>query len=445
MKSEKQEAMTQEAKWPLLAAMKEGREVTWLNERKVSGETDHLPITLAEIEEADARLRRFAPFLAAAFPETKEKQGMIESPLVEIARMKAFLESRHARPIAGRLYMKADHLLPVAGSVKARGGMYEVLKHAERLAIENGLLSTEDDYSKLDSSKMKAFFSNYSLAVGSTGNLGLSIGMTGAALGFQTIVHMSADAKEWKKRRLRARGVTVIEYKDDYSRAVEEGRELSAKTENSFFIDDEHSKELFLGYSTAALRLQGQLREQQITIDENHPLIVYLPCGVGGAPGGIFTGLKRVFGEHVYGFFAEPVQAPCMLLGLMTGLHDQIAVQDVGIELKTEADGLAVGRPSSFVGKAVANALDGLFTVTDDKLFIYLEQMAKLEGEKLEPSALAGIEGPIRADMSGWLDSRLTDSQRQGAIHLVWSTGGSLVPEEEMAAMIQTGEQLSDE
>ncbi|OCA85202.1 D-serine ammonia-lyase [Pseudobacillus wudalianchiensis] len=431
-----------ETQWPLITEMKAGEEVTWLNERTLKAETDQLPITLEEIEEADARLRRFAPFLATVFPETKATDGIIESPLFEIAHMKRFFEKQHNEKMEGRLYLKADHLLPVAGSVKARGGMYEVLKHAESLAIENDLLSTEEDYSKLASDEMRAFFSRYSLAVGSTGNLGLSIGMTGAALGFQTTVHMSADAKEWKKRRLRDRGVTVIEYEDDYSRAVEEGRVLSAKTENSFFIDDEHSKELFLGYSTAALRLQEQFRENGIIVDADHPLIVYLPCGVGGAPGGIFTGLKRVFGEHVYGFFAEPVQAPCMLLGLMTGLHDEIAVQDVGIELRTEADGLAVGRPSSFVGKAVANDLDGVFTVSDDTLFIYLQQMAALEGEKLEPSALAGIEGPIRAKESGWLDSHLTESQRKGAAHLVWSTGGSLVPEEEMKAMIEKGEHL---
>lgn len=441
MSNEKQEIKRLESQWPLISAMRNGEEVTWINDQKLKNGPDDWPITLEEIHEADARLRRFAPFLTAVFPETKEAGGIIESPLLEIEHMKAFLEKYHCETITGCLYMKADHLLPVAGSVKARGGMYEVLKHAESLAIEHGLLSTEEDYSKLANEEMRAFFSNYSLAVGSTGNLGLSIGITGAALGFRTTVHMSADAKEWKKTRLRDRGVEVIEYADDYSRAVEEGRELSAKTKNSFFIDDEHSKELFLGYSTAALRLQEQFQKENIAVDEDHPLIVYLPCGVGGAPGGIFTGLKRVFGEHVYGFFAEPVQAPCMLLGLMTGLHDQIAVQDAGIELKTEADGLAVGRPSSFVGKAVANDLDGVFTVLDDKLFIYLNQMAKLEGEQLEPSALAGIEGPVRAKVSGWLESHFTDSQQKGAVHLVWSTGGSLVPEEEMIVMIKKGEQ----
>ncbi len=63
-----------------------------------------------------------------------------------------------------------------------------------------------------------------------------------------------------------------------------------------------------------------------------------------------------------------------MLLGIYTSLHDEIAVQDLGIDNLTAADGLAVGRASGFVGRAMMERLlDGYYTLTDERMYQLLK------------------------------------------------------------------------
>jgi D-serine dehydratase len=321
-----------------------------------------------------------------------------------------------------------------------------VLKHAEDLALENGMLKIEDDYTVLAEAYFKDFFSQYALAVGSTGNLGLSIGIMGAALGFKTVVHMSQDAKAWKKNLLRSKGVQVVEYESDYSKAVEAGRIESLKDPKSYFIDDENSLDLFLGYGVAALRLEKQLVEMQVTVDREHPLFVYLPCGVGGAPGGICYGLKTVFGDHVHCFFVEPTHSPSMLIGLMTGENEKLRVFDLGLDNLTEADGLAVGRPSAFVGKVIGELISGIYTVKDDDLYRLLAMLKGSEQIAIEPSATPGLLGPVMLAGSdagkAYIHKHDLEKHMKNATHIAWVTGGLLVPEDLTQAFYQRGKGL---
>ena len=415
-------------RFPLINKMRAREEVIWINpdlDNRLSDE-----ITEKDVDDAAQRLSRFAPYIRNVFPETGD--GIIESPLTEIRAMQEALELeadvRYAAP--RRLFLKCDCSLPISGSIKARGGIYEVLCFAEDIAQKHGLLRNED-YSCFASEEFMSMFSRYTIAVGSTGNLGLSIGIMGAKLGFRVTVHMSTDAKQWKKDLLRQKGVSVVEYSGNYGEAVANGRKQAESDPFCHFVDDEKSKTLFLGYAIAGRRLKAQLDAVGVTVDERRHLFVYLPCGVGGAPGGVAYGLKQVYGKNVHCYFAEPVEAPAMLLGVMTGLYDRICALDIGLSGRTIADGLAVTRPSALVARLCANLLDGLFTVSDDRMTKYVAQLYATEGIFVELSAAAGFLGYSLTSQS------FPTNIIENSTHIAWATGGNMVPEDEQSNLVR--------
>ena len=429
-----------ERKYPLLKEMIALQPVLWFN--PAENKKNHpqgVSLDKQDMHDAEQLWKRYAPFLAKEFPETKEANGMIESPLRKIAHMKEKLEHKFSSKIAGDMYLKCDNELAVAESIKARGGFFEVLHYAENLALEAGLITKEDSYEAFSNQTFRDLFKQYTIGVGSTGNLGLSIGIMSAKLGFNVSVYMSADAKQWKKDLLREKGATVHEFEGDFSKAITAGRQQTLADPKGYFVDDEDSDHLFLGYSTAAFRLKKQLEEENIKVDEEHPLFVYLPCGVGGAPGGITFGLKQLFGEHVHCFFVEPVQAPSVLLGLLTGEREKVSVQDFGISNRTEADGLAVGRPSKFATIISEQLISGIYTIEDEELFQLLAMLADSEDIYVEPSAAAGLVGPVKILQSSYIEEHHIATEN--ATHIVWATGGGLVPEVDMEHFYQKGKE----
>lgn len=405
-------------------------------------------ISLADVHAAQARFDRFAPLLRRLFPELAGSAGAIESPVLPASALQPAIGLPPGR---GTLWIKADHSLPVAGSIKARGGIHEVLEFAERLAVQHALVTEGDDYGVLAEPAARAVFSRYQVAVGSTGNLGLSIGVMASALGFRAVVHMSADAKPWKKDRLRARGVEVIEHAGDYQQAVAAGRAQAQQDPTCHFVDDERSLSLLLGYSAAVLHLDAQLHEHGIAPDARRPLFVYLPCGVGGAPAGIAFGLKQRYGPHVHCFFAEPTQSPCFLVQMIgaevNGVGGNPSVYDYGLTNRTEADGLAVPRASELAASAMRELLSGVYTVADEQLLRDLYLAKRDAGIEIEPSAAAGFSGPamLTGTEAGqaWLARHGLTDLMATATHLVWTTGGLFVPAEEYRRFLARGEALA--
>nr|WP_314316482.1 D-serine ammonia-lyase [Kocuria rhizophila] len=504
---------------PLAARLAREEPLTWWNPAATDAAQGLAAsgVDPAIVDDAAARLERFRPWIAATFPDTAAAGGLIESPLQEAS---AWQDAAGVR--SGRVLLKRDDILPVSGSVKARGGVHEVLQYAESLAVAHGLLpdpgpttgwdSTADadstlgpgpmknpgpdsdagaglapvvapalpvhrpssggaaapglsagvavgaadgpdeaartgaarptdgtasrtvDCTAFSSAPLRALMAEHRVVVGSTGNLGLSIGIISAALGLQATVHMSTHAQQWKKDLLRSRGVEVVEHSTDYTQAVAASRRAAEHDDAVHFVDDEHSLSLFAGYAVAGARVARQLADQGIAVDQDHPLYVYLPCGIGGAPGGVAYGLAREFGDAVRCVFVEPTQAPCMLLGLHTGLHDGISVAELGLTTRTLADGLAVGRPSGFVGRAMQGLIAGCVTASGEQMTDQVKALHASEGIVVEPSAASALEairrvaGEVAAREGSGPRSSVEGRVPAGATHLAWLTGGGMIP-----------------
>lgn len=96
------------AQFPLVEDLIALKETTRLNPNTTTLEEGlpYVGLTKADVDDAHARLNRFAPYLAKAFPETAATGGIIESELVAIPAMRARLEKESGKSIPGTLLLK---------------------------------------------------------------------------------------------------------------------------------------------------------------------------------------------------------------------------------------------------------------------------------------------------------------------------------------------------
>jgi D-serine dehydratase len=380
-----------------------------------------LPYGRDDVAAAVQRWQRFGPLLARLFPDALGAEGHIDSPLLS--------QPDVAGGPGDTLWIKADHALPITACIKARGGVFEVLGIAEDIATAAGLLPAGASTATMAEPAVRELLSRHRILVGSTGNLGYSVGVMGRALGLQVEVHLSHDAQAWKKDRLRAVGATVVEHEGDYARAVAAARALAEADAQSHFIDDETSLLLFFGYAAAAEDLHRQLQAVQVQPTEKRPLRVYLPCGVGGAPGGVAFGLKCLWGDAVQVVFVEPVAAPCFLVRLASD-DESLSVYDLGLDNRTVADGLAVARASETAAALAGPLVDAVVTVSDQALLAAVRQQWTQHGLRLEPSAAAGFVAHAMVQAETRERGRSPLGGSGDCIPLVWTTGGDGLPDE---------------
>lgn len=95
------------AQYPLVEDLVALKETTWFNPGTTSL-AEGLPyvgLTEQDVQDAHARLSRFAPYLAKHFLK-RLPRGIIESELVAIPAMQKRLEKEYQQPIAGQLLLK---------------------------------------------------------------------------------------------------------------------------------------------------------------------------------------------------------------------------------------------------------------------------------------------------------------------------------------------------
>src|SRR5690625_4200764 len=132
---------------PMLQEIIDKKPVLWLNpKRKKMRDMPNAPLKKKDMKEAAELWERFAPLLEKVFPETATTNGRIESALKEIPKMKDLLVTK-GDEFEGRIVVKCDNDLRVAGSIKGRGGFFDILKYAEDFERKDELVNHDGDYS----------------------------------------------------------------------------------------------------------------------------------------------------------------------------------------------------------------------------------------------------------------------------------------------------------
>jgi len=90
--------------------------------------------------------------------------------------------------------------------------------------------------------------------------------------------------------------------------------------------------------------------------------------------------------------------------------------------------------------------MESSISVPDEQLLTFLYLLEQTEGVHIEPSAAAGFSGPMMlfstAEGEEYRAQAHLNDHLDEAQHLIWTTGGMLLPESEYSDYWRRGEEL---
>ena len=102
-------------------------------------------LDISDIDDAWARLKRFAPYVRSAFPETTVTDGIIDSPIQKINNTKSELELKEKVKISGDLYVSRRSTIRTRLKVLKKGFFFVVAfaipRITESFRLEKSLFS----------------------------------------------------------------------------------------------------------------------------------------------------------------------------------------------------------------------------------------------------------------------------------------------------------------
>jgi threonine dehydratase len=279
--------------------------------------------------------------------------------LQQIARARSLLEgvavrtpleeSRWLSRIAGGpVYFKAENLQR-AGSFKIRGAYVRMsgLSDEERAA---------------------------GVVAASAGNHAQGVALAAQQLGIRAVVYMPSGAPIPKVNATRGYGAEVRFEGDTVDQSLA-GARAYAEESGAVLVHPFDHPDIVLGQATCGAEILEQCPDVSTVV---------VPTGGGGLLAGIAAALKQQRPEvHVVGVQAEGAAAYPASLG---------AGHPMALEtMATMADGIAIGRPGDVPFGTVAELVDEVLTVSEDRLswaLLMLLERAKLV---VEPAGAAGV------------------------------------------------------